>query len=78
MANLERLLQTVGKRTFRNCYEKASRRGDSFSIEDLLMCDPALERYSDAGNRTKLSTLKRIIREGMGPQAYMRALNARR
>jgi len=67
-----RLLQSVGKRCFKSCYETACRLGDSFSIDDLLKCDPKLEGTSPKAQSTRVSKIKRLIREGWGEEALAR------
>ena len=65
MTDVDRLLQSIGKRCFWNCHETAARRGDSFSVEDLLACDPELEGTSPRAQRTRVSKIKRLVREGL-------------
>ena len=72
MTDVDRLLQSIGKRCFRNCYETAAKLGDSFSTDDLLVCDPELEGTSLKARRTRVSKIKRLVREGLGAAALER------
>ena len=72
MTDIDRLLQSVGKRCFRNCHETATKLGDSFAVDDLLGCDPDLEGTSPKAQRTRVSTIKRLVREGLGKAALAR------
>ena len=46
METINRLLQSVGHRCFRNGYETAIRCGEAFDIADLLRRDPQRGVYS--------------------------------
>ena len=72
MTDVDRLLQSIGKRCFRNCCETAARLGSSFSVDDLLVCDPELEGTSLKARRTRVSKIKRLIGEGLGKTALAR------
>ena len=72
MTDIDRLLQSIGKRCFRNCHETATKLGDSFAVDDLLACDPKLEGTSPKAQRTRVSKIKRLIREGLGKAALAR------
>ena len=72
MTDVDRLLKSIGKRSFRNCFDTAARAADSFSVDDLLVCDPALEATSLKAQRTRVSKIRRLIREGLGSEALER------
>ena len=77
MTDVDRLLQSIGKRCFSNCHETAARRGDSFSVEDLLACDPELEGTSPRAQKSRVSTIKRLVREGLQKEALARCRQGR-
>jgi squalene cyclase len=60
---LERLLRSIGKRCFENCYSIAEQRNQDLSIEELIQHDPDLEGTSPKGFATRLSLIKKIFRE---------------
>ena len=72
MTDVDRLLQSIGERCFRNRYETAARLGDSFAVDDLLVCDPELEGTSPKARRTRVSMIKRLIGEGLEKTALAR------
>ena len=72
MTNIDRLVQSIGKRCFRNCYETAVRRGENFDVQDLLRCDPALKDTEPSGQRTRVSCMRRLVREGRAQEALAR------
>ena len=61
---LDRLLRTIGKRCYENCYNIATQKGDNLTIKDLVTHDPALKVTKETGLRARLSAIKRIVREG--------------
>ena len=72
MTNIDRLLQSIGKGCFKNCHETANKRGDSFSVDDLLACDPELEGAPPKAQKTRASKIERLIRDGLGAAALAR------
>ena len=66
---IKRLLKSVGKRCYRNCYSTAVRLGDTFKVEHLLECDPDLEGTSIKAQRTRCSKIRRLVREGWADEA---------
>ena len=70
--DVDRLLQSIGKRCFRNCHDTAIRRGDAFDVHDLLACDPALEGTSPKAQATRVSKIKKLVREGRAKEALAR------
>lgn len=66
---IRRLLQSVGKRCYRNCYATAVRLGDDFKIEHLLECDPDLEGTSIKAQRARCTKIGRLVREGWADKA---------
>ena len=73
MANLDRLLKSIGKRVFINCYEVANDKGDDLSIEDLIECDPELKMTKGSGLQTRLSCIKKIFKLGLEAKALKEA-----
>lgn len=69
MRTTNRLLQSIGHRCFRNCYETAMRRGEAFGIADLLRCDPALRGTSPEAQATRASKIRKLVREGRAAAA---------
>ena len=69
MTDIDRLLQSIGKRCFRNCYETAVRRGENFDAQDLLRCDPELKDTAPGGQRIGVNCIKRLVREGLAAKA---------
>ncbi len=61
---LDRLLRTIGKRCYENCYKIATQKGDNLTIKDLVTHDPALKGTKETALRTRLNAIKRIVREG--------------
>ena len=78
MTDIDRLLQSIGKRSFLNCYETAGRRGEEFGIADMLRCDPALRGLSPKAHSTRASGIRRLFREGRAEQAVARCQIRRR
>ncbi len=76
--NLKRVLNSVGKRCFRNCYEVAIKKGEHLVIEDLLANDPKLKGTKESGLRTRLNCIKRIVRENKAEEALIMSQNARK
>ena len=72
MTNVDRLLQSIGKRCFRNCYETAIRRGENFDAYDLVRCDPVLKGSAPGGQRIRINSIKRLVREGYAEDALAR------
>lgn len=74
MADIDRLLHSIGKRCFRNCYDCAIRRGDAFDVHDLLACDPTLLKSGKSPNarKTRVSKIKKLVREGLAQEALAR------
>ena len=76
--NLERLLRSIGKRCFENCYKIASQKGDNLTIDDLLANDTELESTTESALRTRLSKTKRIFRANLQDQALKMAQSRKR
>ena len=72
--DIERLLKSISKRCFRNCYDTAVRLGESFDVDALLECDPTLKRTGKGkdARRTRVSNIKKLIKEGLGEEALAR------
>ena len=70
--NVDRLLKSIGKRCFRNCYLTAVRRGDAFDVCDLLACDPDLEGKSPKAHATRVSKIRKLVKEGLAEEALAR------
>lgn len=77
MQKIKRLVQTAGKRCFRNCYTVAARRGEDLTKRDLVACDPALRGTAETGLNARLSAIKKIFREGWQDEALNEANNAK-
>lgn len=75
---LQRLLNSIGKRCFENCYEIACEKGESLTKEDLVKHDPQLKGTLETGMRTRLSAIKRIFRDGSQVEALRIAKNRTR
>ncbi len=75
--NLDRILNTIGKRCFRNCYEIASKKGQDLNINDLLKYDPILRNTEASALRTRLKAIKRIFRENLQEEALELSKNAK-
>ena len=69
MTTIDRQLQSIGHRCFRNCYETAGRRGEKFGIADLLRCDPALWETRPKALATRASKIRKLVREGRAAAA---------
>lgn len=76
--NLERRIESIGKRCFDNCYEVAVQKGDDLTLEDLIYHDPQLVGTSVKSLRTRLHKIKSIIRAGRGAEALAIAKDRRR
>lgn len=76
--DVERLLQSIGKRCFRNCYDIAIRRGGAFDVRNLVAGDPALEGTSPRAQATRVSKIKRLVREGRAKEALALCEGARK
>ena len=72
-SKLERLVQSIGKRRFENCYEIADQKRENLTITDLVRHDPALKGTAEKGLATRLSCIKRIFREGKQREALAMA-----
>lgn len=69
MTDTQRLLQSIGQRTFLRCHERAQAKRDEFTVDDLLECDPQLRGTTPSAQRTRVSKLKHIVREGLIEEA---------
>ena len=75
--DLGRVLQSIGKRCYTNCYEVAIKKGEHLVIEDLLANDPKLKGKKESGLTTRLSCIKRIVREGKAEEALRMSKDTR-
>ena len=75
---IDRMLNSIGKRTFVRCHDTATRRGDSFTVDDMLHCDPDLEGTRPTAQATRASKIRTLIREGLGHTALSRCQGHRR
>lgn len=78
MTDTKRLLQSIGQRTFIRCHPVAVSRGEDFDTDDLLKCDPELHGTSRDAQRTRVSKLKRLVREGLVGEALDHCRQGRR
>ena len=67
--DVDRLLRSIGKRCFCNCYETAVRLGEAFDTDDLLRCDPALNGTSPRAMSTRASKIRKLVKEGLAAEA---------
>lgn len=77
--DVERVLNRIGKRCFRNCYDTAMRKGQDFTIADLLRCDPALKLpgISERARIVRAANIRRLVREGLADEALSRCWGPR-
>ena len=75
---IQRAVQSIGKRTMRNCYEIAKKKGLALTIEDLILEDVSLAETKDSGLSWRLSSLKKLIKNNKLDEAYKIALEAKR
>jgi len=62
---IKRTLNTVGKRTFINCFETRQRKGYDLSKEEVVEADcPDSKGWKESSLTTKTYSLNRIFREG--------------
>ena len=72
---IERLIQSIGKRCFRNCYSIAAQKGKNLTIDDLLQNDLDLQGTKKTGLRTRLNCIKRIFKANVQYEALTIAEN---
>lgn len=77
LEELERKLQSIGKRTFRNSYEMVKEKGEALTKDDLLKCDPDLVGTTESGLNTRLSCIRWIFRADLQEQALKLAKSAK-
>ena len=75
---LERALESIGKRCFENCYPIAKKKGDQLTKKDLIKYDPKLQGTSEKALSTRLSKIIKIFREGKAEIALETAKNRKR
>lgn len=68
--DVEVVLRRIGKRCFRNCYETAIRKGEDFTVADLMRCDPTAK--TENSKRSRSSAIRRLVREGLAEDALSR------
>lgn len=67
---ITRMLQTVGKRTFINCFEERKNKGRELSEVDVMNADsPDSEGWDSGSISTKTSCFNRIFRENKEREA---------
>ena len=60
----KRLLQSIGKRCFVNCFEAALQKGGSLTFAEMEKADPALAGTSPSAMDTRQAKMEEIFRKG--------------
>lgn len=64
MATIERILKTVGKKTFIDCFEARQNSGFELNSNRVRsLCHPESESWTEGSLGTKRATVNRIFRE---------------